>query len=617
MRPRRWIVSLALLAAVAAGPGARGAEKTEPAEPKATCADVVAEQVKTVLDTLEVDADFTQATTTLERLFQRVAIHAPSNEPAAFVEAAFARRLVSQLGTMSSAKQAGTLLKYLRANRKLARALAFAVKADRERPEPIYQLLDKLRKAHGEKLNDYAYLAAAVCVVHDRPLSRRINENRVEAPDPIDVFRYFAGHERKMLFGIKSVPPELLVYVVDTTASIKEMRWALSRYKGETKVGKHFFKIKYDYRHYRTGAKKKVTAAGFNLPNILRFGGVCADQAYFAVAIGKAIGVPTCYAVGRSGQSGHAWVGFFQARKGQGRWNFEYGRYAQYTVVRGTVLDPQTRQRIGDDHLSVQAELIGAKAADRYAAIAFADAAGALASVADFGEAADLKPLVSADPAEPRKTDLPAQLDLIEQGLRRAPGYAAGWVKVSEMARLGEMTLKQKKYWAGQLQKMCGKKYPDFSMAVIKPMIETVDDVGEQNALWNACFRFFSKRKDLAAEIRMAQAAMWEEAGQLAKAGKCYEDVITRYINSGPFAIAALTKVERKLRELNRDSRVAPLYALAWSKCRKPVGMAPTFIRAANWTRVGVLYVRALEAAGQTKKAQKVRAAIESVVGKL
>ena len=69
----------------------------------------------------------------------------------------------------------------------------------------------------------------------------------------------------------------------------------------------------------RGSGVKKVTAAGWSLPNILQHGGVCADQAYFAVTVGKSIGVPTAYTIGLGGEVGHAWVGFLQARGKRGR----------------------------------------------------------------------------------------------------------------------------------------------------------------------------------------------------------------------------------------------------------------------------------------------------------
>src|SRR5205807_3987797 len=122
-------------------------------------------------------------------------------------------------------------------------------------------------------------------VVHhgDKPLERHINENTAKGADPIEIFDYYVKNESRMYFGIRNVPAELLAYVVDTTASVEEMGWALQKYAGDKEVGKRFFDVKYDYDNFRKGTPKKITTLGFTLPNILKYGGVCADQAYFAM----------------------------------------------------------------------------------------------------------------------------------------------------------------------------------------------------------------------------------------------------------------------------------------------------------------------------------------------
>lgn len=625
------LLAVSSAADLAGGKPATGGAATRP-QAKPALTELVDARVDAALDKLEKDGDFKKAADEIQAVFAQVAAYASFLKSQPFVTPAYSLRLVRQLGGLASRGGGGRrryrgealsdakrveLLKFLRANDKLARAMAFTVKPAAEDAQGPYAMLDKLRAAHGKKLNDYAYLAAAWCVVHDVPLVRQINENRVTAPEPMKIFDYFVRNERHMLFGMRKVPPELLIYVVDTTASIAEMKWALKKYHGDRSVGKHFFDIEYDYDHFRTGAPKKVTQAGYSLPNILKHGGVCADQAYFACSVGKAIGVPTCYTSGRGGDVGHAWVGFFQVKGRYGFWDFHYGRYQQYCVVRGNLQDPQTRRRINDDYLSVGAELMGTSASNRYAAVAYVDAAGLLEQIEASGSAfAPKRPDCGTKlRSEARKADVENMLALIEQGLRCGYGYAPGWLTVARLAQAGKLNLAQKKYWANSLQRMCGKRYPDFTMAVVKPMIETIEDTREQNGLWNAVFSYFRRREDLAAEIRMAQAAMWEKAGEAKKAGKCYEDVLLRFVNSGPFAIEALKKSEQKLRELGRDKQVPRLYHAAWTKCRKPRGMAPTFIRSSNWCRIGMMFVDVLKKSGYTSQAKKVAAELQKVAG--
>ena len=338
--------------------------------------------------------------------------------------------MVRQLRRLPKAKGM-ELLKYLRANANLARTMAFLINDDKE-AEGAYLLLDRLRDKHARvKLNDYANLTAAICVVHDRPFTRQINENLTASPDPVDLFEYYTTNEKSMLFGIKNVPAELLMYVVDTTSSIPEMRWALRKYAGDQNVGKHFFDIAYDYDNLKTAREKDVTKAGYTLPNILKFGGVCADQAFFAMEIGKAIGVPTTYTTASSAEVGHAWVGFLQTKGDKLFWNFDVGRYEEYKGIRGNVEDPQTREEIPDSYVSLLAELLGSpahrtKTVDRQNSIAVTDAAIRLANAAVGAEAlkpAELEGTMTDGLKSPRGVTTEAALALLETALNQNVAY--------------------------------------------------------------------------------------------------------------------------------------------------------------------------------------------------
>ena len=153
-----------------------------------------------------------------------------------------------------------------------------------------------------------------------------------------------------------------------------------------------------------------------------------------------------------------------------------------------------------------------------------------------------------------------------------------------------------------------------FALAVLKPMVETVEDAPEQNKLWNAAFMMFGGRADLAAEIRMAQAGMWADAGKPDLAGQCCQDVITRYANAGPFVIAALKGAEKMLQETGKPERVVGLYEQTWRRITKPGEMAGEFMTQSNWYVVGMMYVDKLTEAGQGAKAQQVKGQLDAMM---
>ncbi|MBN1257039.1 MAG: hypothetical protein JXA52_04980 [Planctomycetes bacterium] len=568
-------------------------------------AGTVAWRAQGIIDYTQQTGDFETAEQEAGKLFDSVTAYAPLDDADPFITADFTLNLLRQY------KHYGDLefFKYLCEHQELAYTLTFLIKPE-ENPGDIYALLKKLQEKYGAEVFKYNNLAAAIAVVHDSPLVHRINENSTTAEDPLKLFDYFLSNRQQMLFNIEKMPPELLIYVVDSAVSIKEMNWALRNYAGNNEVGKLFFKIDYDVGYYRRDEEKLVTAKGWNLPNILKYGGICADQAYFAVAVGKSIGVPTAYTSGKSASGSHAWVGFLQTKDNQGFWNFEIGRYEAYQGVRGWVWDPQTREWIPDGYVSVLAEMIGVKTRDFYASAAFSHAAKRLLELGKSGKSWEPAPLPGGS-NNPRQVDFKTAEKFILKSLKHCLGYSPSWFLVSELARTGRLNLQQKQAWHERVEYMCSKKYPDFSMNILKPMVESVTDLEAQERMWIALEESFLKRKDLRAEARLAQGMMWEEAGERTKAGRIYKSIIDKYANDGPFVIEALLRSEKMLLLMNREERIPELYADAWSRLHKPNLKGAKAAIKCNWFKVGELYYTRMLEAEQSKTASAIKQELE------
>jgi len=568
----------------------------------------VAQKQAEILDAYAAGGDAKAAEAAALELFDRVIAQERPSTVAPFTTAALTLRTVRQTASLDTTVR-GELLPFLRQNPDLWATLVFLVKPV-EDPRAIYALLNRFRVERSDhNLNDYANLVAAICVVHDQKLTHRINENRVEAADPLLIYDFYQQNEKEMLFGVRKVPAELLVYVVDNAVSLDEMRWALRGYANNNKVGSLFFTIEYDFAHFLNGQPKKVTQAGFNLPNIQRHGGVCADQAYFAVAVGKSIGVPTAYTVGASGEMGHAWVGFLEQRGPRKVvWNSDIGRYPAYQGVRGWLMDPQTRQRIPDSHVAVLGEMIGSGAADRHASMALADAAARVADLEDRGVGL----AVDAQATPSAKVSVALAEDLLEAALKNNAGNTVAWGNLRDLAEAGKLSLTQKKLWAARVEQICGRDYPDFSIDVLAAMVRTVENVNEQSALWDSLFKMYPRRHDLCAYAKTEQGKMWEAAGDATKAGKCYEEVVTRFADAGPFVIDALERTERMLVDTGRGERVLTLYQQTWE--RLPAPRKTAGVDQSNWAKIGRLYADRLTAAGKESDAARVKERLASVL---
>ncbi len=644
-----WLTLIAATAARAqetqsstTAPASHGAKS--PFHPSVPLSKVIRGELDACMTQLAGDGDFVKARQQLTAIFEQEIANDPLMDSSLLTDVEFNRRLVGQLARADESSRLD-LLKFLRGNDQLARMLAFALMADpdagdprmatdtseaqplnlgHEDPAQVYAVLQELRQKRPGKAEKYPTLATAICIDYKQPFVHVANENQAKSNDAIAAFDYYTKYESHMLFGIRRVPAELLIWVVDTTTPPADLTWALDKYAGNRDVGNLFFTIKYDYAFFKNGTQKELTKQGFSLPNILKYGGVCIDQAYFATEVGKSIGVPTAVALAESGEAGHAWVGFLE-RTADGRtarWNFNKGRYAAYRAIRGNVKDPQTGQSIPDAYVSMTAELIGSNLMDRHAAVALTDAARHLMML-ENGHAT-LTPgafpagqAISAEKrlAKPRLADSHSAEALVELGLRRFPGYVPGWQCVSYFAQSGKMSLVQKRGWSDILLKLCGNKYPDFTLAILKPMIQTIDDTVEQNKLWNTIFNMFMGRSDLQAQVRLCQADMWEKAGDATKAGICCEDIIARFANDGPFAIEALQRTETSLRATKRDNMVLTLYDSTWKRIPPPDSMYGPFKRESNWYKIGQMYAQQLDTASQSSMAKAVRAQLDGAVG--
>jgi hypothetical protein len=544
-----------------------------------------------------------------------------------------ARRLLGFVATLPADDQAAAA-GFLTRVPDTARRLAFLVRPEVDDVPRVMRVLSRLAAIGGDRIDAYADLVAAICVVHDRPVSRRVNENMVSAPPPEAIFEYFVANERRLLNPPRRMPAELLVHVVDVTTSIEDLEWALDRYRNDADIGDRFEEIEYDTAHLRDGRPKMVTRLGLTLPNIKQHGGVCADQAYFAAGVGKAIGVPSAYVSGRSGSNAHAWVGFVRAERGRTAWDFDAGRYEEYQFVRGVIEDPQSGERVPDSHVATLVPVALAAAADREIVVALTDAARRVEELAlaggegpaswppaagpAAGPAADAGGEAAEAPAsirDPRTPSIEMTLELLRAAVERVPSHLEPWRMVQGLAADDRLDLAAKQAWAEAAWRLCGTTWADLFVDVVGPMIDSIDDPGERTALWDVIHDRVRARPDLCAEIRMAQGAVWEEAGELDRALNCYQLVIADHAVDGPPIQGAVRAAMQLLQRGGRGDLVLPLLADVWPRLKRPSGpRAIQFAMADDWVIVGRQYEAALRQAGRGRDAAIVAQQIAGVV---
>lgn len=204
------------------------------------------------------------------------------------------------------------------------------------------------------KWRDYESLAIALAVVNDSALPAfwphpQVSPNFVQKDVP-PVAQQFArwveaNESRKLLLDLRKLRPEQLKFVVDGFLKNEEMAWARKNIRLQPGNYAEAFAM-IPYRDDRIRKKHYFwDERPYTLSAILKNGGICIDQAYFAAFTGKALGLPTILFSGQGTNGGHAWFGYMS---GSNKWALDCGRDPKQNLVTGTALDPQTWQPVSD-----------------------------------------------------------------------------------------------------------------------------------------------------------------------------------------------------------------------------------------------------------------------------
>lgn len=294
----------------------------------------------------------------------------------------------------------------------------------------------------------YLNLALACAVVFDKPLrvSRDLDpRGTVDAGERYDYFRN-ADKQNQLKTEITKLPASELIWVVDAPVPTSELNWAL---KNVRLLRDHWWRV-YFMVEYKMA---KVTQGGkfyehYTLEEILRKGGVCVDQAYFAAMTAKAHGIPAIMLVGEGQRGGHAWFAYKTTTK----WNMKAGRYPKDQYVAGYTTDPQTRQGLKDHMLNFLAD--------------------SQRQTQEYGKVSRLTWLAGIATA---RGQTPQAGSLLELALAAGPRHMAAWAAYLDYLKL---TGAPRERWKAVVQtaRFNFRDYPDMQTRLDKVELENVLD---------------------------------------------------------------------------------------------------------------------------------------------
>lgn len=476
----------------------------------------------------------------------------------------------------------------------------------------VVELAKRLMDERASQLDAFPSLGAALCVVHDmqggKPYSRWVNENTPESGDPVAIFDFFVSNARSMTINPANLPALALVFVVDVTETPEQLQWAHNRFRANPSIKDRFFEIEYDYMHFQQNRPKRVVSepGDYNLQKISKYGGVCADQAYYAMSVAKACGIPSGYVIARGADVSHAWVGFVEGRGRRLNWNFDAGRYSDYQNLRGNMINPQTRDSESDGRIGVLGGAMSAQNEQVLASMAASRVAMRMqAGYWKLDDDAQLDEKGNIRTTRGREVD--DQLDLLKTTLTQCAGVPGAWDMVVEIASSGEMDEKQMDVWSRAVMQLAGRQHQDFAFDFLADLIATQKDAQRQHEMWEWAFGQFRQRPDLASAVRFNQGELWSANGNLEYAWIAYNDVVNQFINDGPMVVSALGMMEQMLAKEGKRDQIIPVLEQATRRVSKPGDMSTQFARQSNFYQIHAMLAKAYERAGRNADALRIR----------
>jgi hypothetical protein len=222
----------------------------------------------------------------------------------------------------------------------------------------VLRALAQIQEEQRDKFTEYKSLALAIALVYDQKMPAfwphaQVAPAEVPIKDyrPADWFAFWvrSNEDKGGLTDLRDLSPEQLKFVVDAPLEASEYAWARANVRlSRVDFAQIYGSIAYDMKRMADG-QYVWPASPYTLAAIQKRGGICVDQAYFAMVAGKARGLPTLFFTGEGTDGGHAWFGYLQS---DNHWDMDCGRYENQKFATGEALDPQTWKPLSDHELA-------------------------------------------------------------------------------------------------------------------------------------------------------------------------------------------------------------------------------------------------------------------------
>lgn len=230
--------------------------------------------------------------------------------------------------------------------------LQYCLSGDEEAAD-IIRILDQWKELWEsdtpENRQKYQSVAIACSLIRPDKLEncKVKGENRMSVKEIYHAF-CDSNEEGQLKTDISKMPPTDLIYVVNIGVPLSEMKWAQKNVRLSRKQwSKAYPMIRYRMDKVTSGVNPYTD---YSFADILKQGGVCADQGYFAATTARCNGIPAAYVTGDGNLGPHAWFIYMDT---DNSWS-SAGRYGSYTTGRTT--NPQTGRSVHESLLEMRSE---------------------------------------------------------------------------------------------------------------------------------------------------------------------------------------------------------------------------------------------------------------------
>jgi len=446
-----------------------------------------------------------------------------------------------------------------------------------------------IRDKYPKESESLENLTLAFAAVWDSPsvinkaMVRAVPELRKKPPAPcpyLDSFEWFAKNQKQMCPWFRTTPWRLQIFLVNEGIALSERDYVLASYKYDPALGTIYSKIEYDHSKLNSPTGK-LGKNPYTLANLVKFGGVCRDQAYFARSVCRSLGVPAYMAYGRSNTGGrHAWVGWIIQERG-GYALKSHGRYSYDKYFTAEITDPASGSQIYDYLVGIQAK--------------------GLSNERSYDEA-DLYYRIWREIG--KELEPANRTRLLISALKQNAYHREAWLAVGDATASGVLPPRS----ADQQWRYLSRsfmEFPDFIFRMANSFARMHKTAADKYRFYEQTAALFKrlKRQDLVAKLRLEQAQMCEGEGRKELAAQVAVQGMLECAGEGSQGTALASKAVALMCELKKPETLIPALNDVLSKTRKTRANRTN----PNWIELNRLLAQAYQEAGDTKRAESIK----------